>query len=102
MARRTEKPEYPRSEPEIIPPSRDHRTQPYGTDWYSTRSPSGGGVFVARFGTWKLFGIVLLFGVVVGAVLAILVGTLLIAIPLVGLLVACAVIAAQLRGGPRR
>ncbi len=101
MARRTDKPEYPRSEPEIIPPSRD-RTQPYGTDWYSTRSQSGGGVFVARFGTWKLLGIVLLFGVVAGAVLAILVGTLLITIPLVGLLVACAVIAGQLRGGQRR
>jgi hypothetical protein len=102
MARRTVKPEYPRSEPEIIPPSRD-RTQPYGTDWYSG-GRQGGGVFVAKFGTWKLLGIVLLIGVVAGAVLAILVGTLLIAIPLVGLLVACVVIAGQLRGslrGPR-
>ena len=48
-------------------------------------------------GPWKLFGIVLLFGLVTGAVLAFVLGALLIAIPVVGLLVAGAVIANALR-----
>jgi hypothetical protein len=95
--RRPVKPEYPRSEPEIIPPARD-RTQAYGTEWFPGGTQGSSRVFVAKFGTWKLLGIVLLIGLVAGAVLAILLGALLITIPIIGLLVIVGIIASQLRG----
>jgi hypothetical protein len=99
--RRPVKPEYPRSEPEIIPPARD-RTQAYGGEWFSTGGRASGGVFVAKLGPWRLIGIVLLFGLVVGAVLALVLGALLITIPIIGLVVVIGIIASQLRGHPRR
>src|ERR1700722_13982971 len=95
--RRPLKPEYPRSEPEIISPARD-RTQAYGTEWFPGSTQGSSRVFVAKFGTWKLLGIVLLIGLVAGAVLAILLGALLITIPIIGLLVIVGIIASQLRG----
>ncbi|HEY3642491.1 MAG TPA: hypothetical protein VGL31_15460 [Xanthobacteraceae bacterium] len=104
--RRTIKPELPRSEPEIIPPPRS-RTQAYqaGPEWFAGQRSSSSRVFVARLGpTWGIIGIVLVFGLIVGAVLAILLGALLIAIPVIGLLVAGALIANALRtrfGRPR-
>ena len=76
------------------------RTQAYGAgpEWFAARGGSTGGrVFVARLGPWRLFGIVLLFGLVTGAVLAFVLGALLIAIPVVGLLVLGAVLANALR-----
>jgi hypothetical protein len=103
--RRPLKPEYPRSEPEIIPPARD-RTQAYGqgqgSEWFANATQGSSRVFVARFGTWKILGIVLLIGLVAGAVLAILLGALLIMVPVIGLLVIVGIIASQLRGSPRR
>jgi|ERR1700704_1506150 hypothetical protein len=104
--RRTIKPEPPRSEPEIIPPARG-RTQAYqsGPEWFAGSRRGTSRVFVARFGpSWGIVGIVLLFGLIVGAVLAILLGALLIAIPVIGLLIAGALIANALRtrlGRPR-
>jgi hypothetical protein len=97
--RRTIKPELPRSEPEIIPPPRG-RTQAYhsGPEWFSSGERGTSRVFVARFGpSWGVVGLVLLVGLVVGAVLAILLGALLIAIPVIGLLIAGALIANALR-----
>jgi hypothetical protein len=105
--RRTIEPELPRCEPEIIPPPRG-RTQAYqaGPDWFAG-NPRGSNsrIFVGRLGpSWGIIGIVLLFGLIVGAVLAILLGALLIAIPVIGLLIAGALIANALRtrfGRPR-
>jgi hypothetical protein len=98
--RRPLKPELPRCEPEIIPPPRS-RTQAYqaGPEWFAARErgTGGGGIFVARIGPWKLIGIVLLIGLFTGAVLAVTLGALLIAIPVVGLVVAVALIANALR-----
>jgi hypothetical protein len=97
--RRPLKPELPRCEPEIIPPPRS-RTQAYqaGPEWFARgRGTAGGGIFVARLGPWKLMGIVLLIGLFTGAVLALMLGALLIAIPVVGLVVAVALIANALR-----
>jgi hypothetical protein len=103
--RRPVKPELPRSEPEIIPPARD-RTQAYGQsyggEWFSTGGRASGGVFVAKLGPWRLIGIVLLFGLVVGAVLALVLGALLITIPIIGLVVVIGIIASQLRGHLQR
>jgi hypothetical protein len=104
--RRTIKPELPRSEPEIIPPPRS-RAQGYqtGAEWFAADARGTSRIFVGRLGpSWGIIGIVLVFGLIVGAVLAILLGALLIAIPVIGLLVAGALIANALRvrlGRPR-
>ena len=92
--------ELPRCEPEIIPPPRSLPPQAYqaGPEWFARgRGAAGGGIFVARIGPWRLMGIVLLIGLVTGAVLALVLGALLIAIPVVGLLVGAALIANALR-----
>ena len=94
------KPEQPRSEPEIIPPARG-RTQAY-PEWFAAGGRGSSRVFVTRLGPWSIVGIVLLIGLLAGAVLAILLGALLIAIPVVGLLVAGALIANVLRARLRR
>jgi hypothetical protein len=96
-------PEQPRSEPEIIPPARG-RTQAYqtGPDWFTADARGTNRIFVARLGPWSIIGIVLLFGLLAGAVLAILLGALLIAIPIFGLLIAGAVISSALRAHWRR
>ena len=84
--------EYPRSEPEIIPPARD-RTQAYDSEWFSTGRSR---VYITRFGGWRLLGVVLLFGLTVGVVLAFVLGALLFLVPIIGLLVILGVIATQL------
>jgi hypothetical protein len=96
------KPEQPRCEPEIIPPPRG-RTQAYqaGPDWFAGRA-SYSRISVGRIGPWSMIGIVLMIGLVAGAVLAIMLGALLIAIPVVGLLIAGALIANALRPRSRR
>jgi hypothetical protein len=104
--RRTIKPELPRCEPEIIPPPRG-RTQAYqtGPDWFAANEHSSSRIFVGRLGpSWGIICIVLLFGLIVGAVLAMLLGALLIAIPVIGLLIGGALISNALRtrfGRPR-
>jgi hypothetical protein len=97
------KPEQPRSEPEIIPPARG-RTQahPPGPEWFAGSERGTSRIFIARVGPWSIIGIVLLIGLFAGVVLAILLGTLLIAIPVVGLLIAGALIANALRARLRR
>jgi len=95
------KPELPRNEPEIIPPapSGTYRSAP---EWFSARQRGADRVFVARMGSWSILGIVLLIGLVAGATLAILLGTLLIALPVIGLLIAAAMISSALRSHLRR
>jgi hypothetical protein len=100
---RSEKPELPRSEPEIIPPARGgaHAYRP-APEWFSVGDRGTNRVFVARMGSWSILGIVLLIGLVAGATLAILLGTLLIALPVIGLLIAAAMISSALRSHLRR
>ena len=101
--RSSSKPELPRSEPEIIPPERG-RTRPYSSapDWFPAGERGPNRIYVARMGTWSILGIVLLIGLVAGATLAILLGTLLIAVPIVALLIAAAMISGALRSHLRR
>jgi hypothetical protein len=96
--RRPVKPEFPRSEPEIIPPARSG-PQAYrsGPEWFTAGERGTKGIFVARMGSWSILGIVLLIGLVAGATIAILLGTLLIALPIIGLLIAGAMISGALR-----
>ena len=101
--RRPIEPEQPRSEPEIIPPARG-RTQAHqaGPEWFAGNERGTSRIFVARVGPWSIIGIVLLIGLFAGAVLAILLGALLIAIPVFGLLIAGALIANAVRARLRR
>jgi hypothetical protein len=96
--RQSIKPEFPRSEPEIIPPTRSG-PQAYrsGPEWFAAGERGSNRVFVARMGSWSILGIVLLVGLVAGATLAILLGTLLIVLPVIGLLIAGAMISGALR-----
>jgi hypothetical protein len=96
---RTNKPELPRSEPEILPPTRGRR-QAYGSEWYPAGNTSR--VFIARPGPWSIFAIALVIGLVAGATIAIMLGTLLIVIPIVALLIAGMVISSALRSRFRR
>jgi hypothetical protein len=101
--RRPTNPELPRSEPEIIPPDRS-RTRAYSSapEWFPAGERGTSRIYVARMGTWRILGIVLLIGLVAGATLAILLGTLLIAVPIVALLIAGAMISSALRSHLRR
>jgi hypothetical protein len=90
-------PEYPRAEPEIIPPDRAggrnspwQTSQSYGPDgaWHSQR------IFVMRPGPLGFIAVMLVLGLVVAAILLALIGTLLIWIPAVAI---CVVIAAVYR-----
>jgi hypothetical protein len=96
------KPEFPRVEPEIIPPERG-RAQAYRSagDWFFDRRATSQ-VYVGRIGPWSIMGIVLLIGLVAGATLAILLGTLLIAVPLIGIVIAAAMISSALRANWQR
>jgi len=96
------KPELPRSEPEIIPPERG-RTRPYtSAEWFPAGERGRSRIHVARMGTWSILGIVLLIGLVAGATLAILLGTLLIAVPIIALLIAGAMISSAVRSHLQR
>jgi hypothetical protein len=93
------KPENPRSEPEILPPP--HRRQAYSpNEWYGASSTSR--IFIARPGPWSIFAFALVIGLVAGATLAILLGTLLIVVPIIVLLIAGMVISGALRARLRR
>jgi hypothetical protein len=96
------KPEQPRSEPEIIPPARGGTHADRSPEWFTARERGTSRVYVARMGSWSILGIVLLVGLVAGATLAILLGTLLIALPVIGLLIAAAMISSALRSHLRR
>ena len=91
--------EEPRSEPEIIPPDRGDRQ--------SSSSPAGvrmffdGGsvrhIYVARLGPLGMVVLALMVGVLFALTLVLVLGVFLIWIPLVGLLVAAAIISGLLR-----
>jgi hypothetical protein len=98
MIRSPVTPETPRSEPEILPPDRSgHRPGHGHMRWESINQHGTHRVYVTRLGPFSLAGFGLLFGVIVAAVLALFLGAVLIALPVVFLLVAAAVIAGLLR-----
>jgi len=103
MARqRPIKPEEPRCEPEIIPPSRGRReAYQAAPDWFARNERGESRIFVARLGPWSFVGLALLIGLFAGVMLAIMLGALLLAIPIVVLLIAGALIANALRGRRR-
>lgn len=92
-------PEEPRSEPEILPPPHARRN-PYRAEWYAASDSRR--IFVARPGPWSLFAVALLIGLIAGATLAILLGTLLIVVPIVAALIAGMMLSNALRARLRR
>jgi hypothetical protein len=87
-------PETPRSEPEIIPPDRPG----YGrVRWDSVDQYGQHRIYVRRIGPFSIFGFVLVFGFVVAALLALLLGAVLVALPIAALLLAGGLIASLLR-----
>jgi hypothetical protein len=97
---RTIKPEEPRCEPEILPPERGRRAPYQSPPFFAGHASER--VFVARLGPWSFVGIALIVGLFAGVVLAMMLGTLLLAIPVVGLLIAGALISNALRARLRR
>jgi|SRR6516225_9100768 hypothetical protein len=86
--------EKPRADPEIIPPSRDDRQTGAGTARIRVFVEGDGSrhVHVARLGPLGNLLFALMFGILFAIVLVLAFGAFLIAIPLIGLLVAAVII----------
>lgn len=94
-------PEQPRAEPEIIPPDRTNRApdwrqgtwQPDGSAWVGGRQR----IYVGRIGPFGLALLMLMIGVLVAVILLTVVGALLLWIPILVLLVAAGALYRLLR-----
>ena len=86
--------ERPRIEPEIIPPGEPLRSPRTGE---FTGSRFGPRIYVARFGTLGIIMVVLGVLAVTTLILVLLLGALLVWIPVVGLIVAAAILSRWLR-----
>jgi hypothetical protein len=91
--------EKPRAEPEIIPPDRGDRQSRSGAAGIYVFVDGGGirHIYVARLGPRGIFVIALMIGILFAMMLVLVLGAFLIWIPLVGLLVAAAIISSLLR-----
>lgn len=94
--------EKPRSEPEIIPPGS-------GDAWQRGRSRpyihAGAGIhriYVTRLGPFSMFLLVAAIGLAAALLFIVLVGAFLLWIPIIGLVLAIAIISGLLRGYFRR
>jgi hypothetical protein len=95
-----QRPDKPRSEPEIIPPGEaDARSR-----WVDGRAWSSGTqrIYVARVGSFGFAMVALAIAIIAALVFLLVLGAFVILIPLAGLLLAAAVIASVLRGSFRR
>jgi hypothetical protein len=90
-------------EPEIIPPGNEDGSEAENPVWGrgTIEEHSIHRIYVTKVGPFGLLPLMLLGGVIAIAMLAFLFGFLLIFIPLVGLILAAALIGSFLRGGPR-
>jgi hypothetical protein len=103
MIEPNERPEIPRSEPEIIPPGRGRvHSRRVPADWFVGGEQETQRIFVTRLGPFSGIAMIFVACLVAGVVLAIVLGTLLIAIPVIVLLVAAAVISRSWRTRLRR
>jgi hypothetical protein len=102
--RSNDEPEQPRSEPEIIPPN--HKVRGRGAGRHGPLGDSGPGagferVYVFRPRPLNALFAVLALGAVAAALVVFLLGAVLIALPVVGTIVAIALVTAFLRGSGR-
>jgi hypothetical protein len=96
--------ERPRAEPEIIPPGGDDR-QSEASATHIRVFVDGGGIHhirVSRLGPLGILVLALMIGILLAIVLILVLGAFLIWIPLVGLVVAAAIISGLLRTHFRR
>jgi hypothetical protein len=94
MPDRSNQPERPRSEPEIIPPDRNR----HQSEWRPYASGAGTErIFVARLGPFSMAMLFLAFAVLVAVVMLAILGAVLLWIPLVLLVVAAAAVLRFLR-----
>jgi hypothetical protein len=91
-------PEQPRSEPEILPPVRSDTGPMRDAPAWERRAEGVYRVRVVKLGPFGATLLALAIGVASAVLLVLMLGTLLILIPVVGLLVAAAIIAGLLRG----
>jgi hypothetical protein len=91
--------ERPRSEPEIIPPDRGDRQSRSSAAGIRVFLDGGGirHIYVARLGPLGMVLLALMIGILLAITLILVLGAFLIWIPLVGLLVAAAIISSLLR-----
>jgi hypothetical protein len=91
--------EKPRAEPEIIPPDRGDRQLRSGAAGIRVFLSGGGGryIYVARLGPLGMVVLALMIGILFAITLVLVLGAFLIWIPLVGLLVAAAIVSSLLR-----
>jgi hypothetical protein len=97
--RSTPRGERPRSEPEIFPPGapvRPSQTDPFGQSEFVQR------IHITRLGPFGFFVLALMIGLVAAVLLILLVGAVLFWIPIVGLIVAAAILLGTLRSRFRR
>jgi hypothetical protein len=97
--RSTPRGERPRSEPEIFPPGapvRPSQTDPFGQSEFVQR------IHITRLGPFGFFMLALAIGLVAVVLLILLVGAVLFWIPVVGLIVAAAILSGALRSRFRR
>jgi hypothetical protein len=91
--------ERPRAEPEIIPPARDDRQSRSRAAGIRVFLDGGGvrHIYVARLGPLGTVALALTVGILFAITLILVLGAFLIWIPLIGLLVAAAIISGLLR-----
>jgi hypothetical protein len=96
--------EKARAEPEIIPPDRDDRQSRPGTARIRLFVAGDGThrIYVARLGPPGIPLLALMIGILFAIMLVVVLGAFLIWIPLVGVLVAAAIVSGLLRGHFRR
>lgn len=93
-----------RAEPEILPPERSHPGKRDSASWSGAFVDERGvrRVYVGKIGPLGLIGCSLLVGVVAAATLILMLGAVVLLIPLAGLLVGAAALAALARAYSRR
>ncbi len=96
----SDRPERPRSEPEIIPPKRGEPRR--SVKWTSYDDRGTHRIYVTRLGPFSTIVLVLVLAAVVALLALILIGTFLIWIPLVILLITIGLISAWWQGLLRR
>ena len=90
-------PEVPRNEPEILPPERDRGPMP-GEQWARIDADGAYRIRVVKLGPVGATLLAIGIGVASAVLLVLMFSTVLILIPVVGLLIAAAIIAGLLRG----
>jgi hypothetical protein len=104
MANDSNRPEWPRSEPEIIPPDRARRDGGWPPDpWrthgrtYGSTAGGGGPIFIGRIGPLTIAIVFLLLGIVVAVLVLVTIGAILFWIPVIALLLAAGAVVRFMR-----